>query len=96
MKKKKMQIRHTFYPEPLVEKALDGTPSRKLSIRVNELIKKGLHEEKREQMGRNYEQYAKELENSPPRNRDASGISTTMLMSQGLFKDEDSNDEDLI
>jgi hypothetical protein len=87
----------TFYPKGEAAEALKDAPSKKVSERVNELILKGLSKEKEEQIKRDYEQYDRELASAPPRGRSAQGVSSTMLMSERLFtEDEGSNDEDII
>ena len=85
----------TFYPNGEAAEALKEAPSKKVSERVNELILKGLTKEKEDQVKRDYEQYNREIGTSPPRKRNADGISTAMLMSQRLFTDdEDSSESD--
>ena len=87
----------TFYPKGEAAEALKGAPSKKVSERVNELILKGLTQEREEQIKRDYEQYDRELASAPARARNAQGVSSTMLMSARLFtEDEGSNDEDII
>lgn len=87
----------TFYPKGEAAVALMNSPSKKVSERVNELVMKGLTKEKEERMKRDYEQYDRELAASEPRARDAHGISSTMMMSQRLFTDDEgSSDEDLV
>ena len=85
----------TFYPKGEAAEALKDAPSKKVSERVNDLILKGLSKEREEQMKLDYEKYDRELAASSPRKRDAKGISTTMLLSQRLFTDdEDSTESD--
>jgi len=43
-----------------------------------------------------YKKFDKELKNSPPRKRNKDGLSSTQIMSQRLFDQEDSDDSDLI
>lgn len=83
----------TFYPKGEAARALKNSPSKKMSERVNELILKGLSKEKEEQIKRDYEQYDRELATSPPRARDAKGVSTAMLMSQRLFTEDEGSAE---
>jgi len=83
----------TFYPKAEAAEALKDAAPKKVSERVNDLIMKGLSKEREEQMKRDYEQYDRELAASPPRKRDAQGASSTMLMSQRLFTDDEGSSE---
>ncbi|MGK5085288.1 hypothetical protein WDW37_18530 [Bdellovibrionota bacterium FG-1] len=86
-------VKITFYPKGEAAEALKGAPSKKVSERVNELILKGLTKEKEEQLKRDYEQYDRDLAASPPRARDAKGVSTAMIMSQRLFTEDEGSAE---
>ena len=86
-------LKITFYPKGEAATALKSAPSKKVSERVNELILKGLTLEKEEQIKRDYEQYDRELANSPPRTRNGKGVSTAMLMSQKLFTEDEGSAE---
>lgn len=83
----------TFYPKGEAAEALKLAPSKKMSERVNELILKGLTKEKEEQIKRDYEQYNRELATATPRTRDANGVSTSMLMAQRLFTEDEGSAE---
>ncbi len=87
-------VRHTFYPEPEVAKALQNAPPKKLSERVNQLILRGLSQEKEDAMRAEYERYDREIEKAPARKKNASALSTTLMMSERLFETDDS-DQDL-
>ena len=86
-----MKKKSTFYPKSEVEKALQGTPPKKLSERVNELILKGLSKEKEEALAVAYEKYDQQLASQEretaklPKKR----ISTTAMLSKRLFEPED-------
>lgn len=94
MKSAKQILKHTFYPDPEVAEALKDAPAKKLSLRVNELILKGLSKEKEEALRVDYERYDREVAKSPSRKRDAHGVSTAMMLSEPLF-DPDDSDQDL-
>jgi len=83
----------TFYPTEEAVAALKGAPPKKISERVNDLIRKGVSKEREEQTKENYDQYDRELAASPPRKRDAKGISSTMMMAQRLFTDDEGSSE---
>jgi hypothetical protein len=83
----------TFYPTDEAAEALKDAPPKKMSERVNDLIMKGLMKEREEQMRRDYEQYDRELGASRSRARDAKGVSSTMMMSQRLFTDDEGSSE---
>ena len=91
--------KHTFYPAPEVEAVLKDAPMKGLSERVNELLLKGIEKEREERIKAEYERFDREVAKAPKRERDAKGISATMMMGQGLFtraEDEDDSDQDLI
>lgn len=83
----------TFYPNDEASEALKDAPPKKMSERVNDLIMKGLSKEREEQMKRDYDQYDRELAAFRPRARDTKGVSSTMLMSQRLFTDDEGSSE---
>ena len=87
-------LKHTFYPEPEVARALEDAAPKKLSERVNDLIMKGLTKEREEAIRAEYERYDKEVSTCPPRKTNSRGVSTTMMMSARLF-DTDDSDKDL-
>lgn len=87
------QPKVTFYPKGEAAEALKDAPPKKMSERVNELILKGLSKEREEQIKRDYEQYDRELAASAPRRRNAKGVSSTMLMAERLFSDDEGSAE---
>lgn len=89
----KTMKRTTFYPEREVLKVLAKAEPKKVSERINELIRKGITKEKEEQIKNNYEKYAQELSKSEPRKKNTQGLSTTMVMGSGLFVSENEPDD---
>ena len=85
----KTQVRTTFYPDPEVQKALSKARPKKVSNRINELIRKGLGTERDEQTKNAYLKHAQELSKTGPRKVGKDGVSTTMLMASGLFAPDD-------
>lgn len=85
-------VKITFYPKGEAAEALKGAPPKKVSERVNELIMKGLSKEREEQMRRDYEQYDRELA-AARRPQNSQGVSSTMMMSQRLFTDDEGSSE---
>ena len=90
-----MKLKHTFYPAPEIESVLKNTAPKKLSERVNELLLKGITKEKEEAMRLEYERVNEQFKLSPTRTKN-SGISSTMMLAEGLFSNIDESDEDLI
>lgn len=59
-------------------------------------LKKTTFIEKEEQLKADYERYNQLLEKAAPRKKDTRGVSTTMMMAERLFSDDEgSSDEDL-
>ena len=81
--------RTTFYPAPIVAKALVSARNKKISERINELLIKGLAREEEEKMQADYERYATALSSAAPRKKDKKGVTAAMAMSAGLFSPED-------
>lgn len=87
--------KRAFYPVEDVERELERVPRGQISERVNDLIMKGLSYEKQEQLRLAYLKYDNELAIAPPRAKNESGVSSTMLMSEKAFEPED-EEEDFI
>lgn len=86
----------TFYLEPDIAVIIKKAAAKKMSERVNDLLRKGLLQEKEEQMAAEYERYNALLEKTIPRKKDVRGVSTSMMMAERLFMDDEgSSDEDL-
>ncbi len=64
-------------------------PRGQISERLNDLITKGLAYEKQQQLQLAYLKYDNELAQSPTRQKNENGISSTMLMSEAAFQTED-------
>ena len=86
--------KRTFYPDNVVTQALEEVRPKKLSERVNDLIRKGLDWEREERIRLEYARVDKEFSHAPSRNLKTGDVQTKWLAAESLFVADDS-DEDL-
>ena len=92
-----MRLGHkrAFYLDPVVEAILLKAPSKKISERANELMRKGIQKEYEEAIADEYRRCGEELSKQDCNQDSNDNLSSTQL-SYRLFENDDSSDENLI
>lgn len=80
-------IKRTFYPDPEVEEVLASASPKKVSEKVNQLILKGLMQEKEDEIAAEYEKYDQALSQNASAHKKE--LQTNLLFSNNLFSGED-------
>ena len=84
--------KHTFYPDPIVADALKDAPPKKLSERVNQLIRGGLEREREEAIRAEYARADREYAKTPKRRSERDGASIRLMAAESLFDPDDSKE----
>lgn len=82
--------KRSFYPEPEIELELAKAPPKKLSERVNQLLKKGLEAERQMKIALAYDDYDSALaREKPAKTRAKAKEPSSRFMAKALFAEED-------